>query len=132
MRVGAFSEASSVPIDRDQHYRQRRQLTHGLRIADTLLRCPRVAEGTRICLLLASSSHAAIVNRSIKVACDIGAMSPQSAAPRLLRAIAETTQPYGPLLEGKALHTLEVYRRRPDLFPRFLLTTVFDYTGVPV
>ena len=36
-------------------------------------------------------------------------MPTQAAAPRLLRAIAETTQPYGPLLEGKALHTLEVY-----------------------
>ena len=35
-------------------------------------------------------------------------MSTSSPAPRLLRAIAETTQPYGPLLEGRALHTLEV------------------------
>ncbi len=35
-------------------------------------------------------------------------MAAQTAAPRLLRAVAETTQPYGPLLEGNALHTLQV------------------------
>jgi hypothetical protein len=35
-------------------------------------------------------------------------MTAQAAAPRLLRAVAETTQPYGPLLEGNALHTLQV------------------------
>ena len=35
-------------------------------------------------------------------------MSSQAAAPRLLRAVAETTQPYGPLLEGNAMHTLQV------------------------
>ena len=35
-------------------------------------------------------------------------MSIQAAAPRLLRVVAETTQPYGPLLESKAMHTLQV------------------------
>ena len=38
-------------------------------------------------------------------------MTAQTAAPRLLRAVAETTQPYGPLLEGNALHTLQVLQR---------------------
>ena len=32
----------------------------------------------------------------------------QAAAPRLLRAVADSTQPYGPLLEGKTVHTLQV------------------------
>lgn len=32
----------------------------------------------------------------------------QAAAPRLLRAVVDSTQPYGPLLEGNALHTLQV------------------------
>lgn len=29
-------------------------------------------------------------------------------APRLIRAVAEATQPYGPFLQGQALHALEV------------------------
>lgn len=36
---------------------------------------------------------------------------PTVAAPRLLRAIAESTQPYGPLDTGQGFHALEV---RPD------------------
>ncbi len=33
---------------------------------------------------------------------------PQTIAPRLIRAVAESTQPYGPFLEGSSLHQLEV------------------------
>ena len=35
-------------------------------------------------------------------------LTSQAAAPRLLRAVADSTQPYGPLLEGKTVHTLQV------------------------
>ena len=34
--------------------------------------------------------------------------SATTVAPRLLRAVAEATQPYGPFLQGPALHALEV------------------------
>ena len=34
--------------------------------------------------------------------------SATTVAPRLVRAVAEATQPYGPFLQGPALHTLEV------------------------
>ena len=57
-------------------------------------------------------------------------MAAQAAAPRLLRAVAETTQPYGPLLEGNALHTLQVSQSlnatRESFVPSILLSNVLD------
>jgi len=57
-------------------------------------------------------------------------MAAQAAAPRLLRAVAETTQPYGPLLEGNALHTLQVLQSlnatRESFVPSISLSTVLN------
>ncbi|KAL0037161.1 hypothetical protein WJX79_003343 [Trebouxia sp. C0005] len=59
-------------------------------------------------------------------------MAAQAAAPRLLRAVAETTQPYGPLLEGKALHTLQEYLSDASQVDIVYLTVLNRASGEPL
>ncbi|KAL0049325.1 hypothetical protein WJX82_011369 [Trebouxia sp. C0006] len=59
-------------------------------------------------------------------------MAAQAAAPRLLRAVAETTQPYGPLLEGNALHTLQEYLSDATQVDVVYLTVLNRASGEPL